>query len=795
MKVLNKKVYRDIWRNKSQFISIFLMAMLGVLAFAGVHAYMDGMKYSGDKFYEEYNLQDLWLAGENFKEEDLEEIKNIDNVKDAERKLTMSATANDFEDTVYELNFIETNNISKFYVVDGVSFDINNSGIWLDSFFAKNKNLKVGDKISFTYKTFSFTKEIVGLINVPDHVYAIKDDTAIFPTHQDYAFVYLSINSLSVDVIMDEVIKTNPLLANMDKSTINSMIEANINEYRIFPYIMVDLEDTSKINETKELLENIKAVKAVTTREDSLSYQGYQSEIEEGQTYSSVFTLLFLFIATLSVVTTMYRFVRKQRTQIGTMKALGIKKSKIIAHYVSFGFWISLLASVTGIVLGITTIGQFFLDTEMAYFEVPNSSVYIIKDVYILAAATVVLITFITYLSCRSILKEKAADALRVEVPKVKQSKLSLSTRGIFKKASLSTKWNLRDISRNKGRTLMASVGIIGCTMILVAAFGMLDTMNSFIDWQFKKIYHFEYKLAIEENISPSLLSQLEEKYGNATSQTLGIEFMDGDTKKANTLTINDAEGKLQYTNHDKNVITLNNDGVFITEKLSETLNKKVGDEIKWHIFGEDTWYVSKISGINRDPQNQSFSTTRTYIESNEIGLEYKPDTIYTNVDLSGVKEINGISKISGIENIKTGMLSMIGTVRSMIVLLIVISAILGFVIIYNLGTLSFAEKQYQFATLKVLGYKSKQIKKIFIKQNAWISVVSTILGLPLGYAMIAYVFKSALGDNYDFPAYIKFATYIYATVGTLLVSFVVNKFLSKKVESIDMVSSLKGNE
>ena len=122
-------------------------------------------------------------------------------------------------------------------------------------------------------------------------------------------------------------------------------------------------------------------------------------------------------------------------------------------------------------------------------------------------------------------------------------------------------------------------------------------------------------------------------------------------------------------------------------------------------------------------------------------------------------------------------------------------TTILGFVIIYNLGVLSFSEKQYQFATLKVLGFKDKQIRKIFIKQNIWITIVAIVLGLPLGFYMVDYIFKSALGDSYDFNAQIEIISYIFAIVGTYIVSFVVNKILSTKVKTIDMVTSLKGNE
>ena len=201
----------------------------------------------------------------------------------------------------------------------------------------------------------------------------------------------------------------------------------------------------------------------------------------------------------------------------------------------------------------------------------------------------------------------------------------------------------------------------------------------------------------------------------------------------------------------------------------------------------------NQIVGLNRDPQSQSLTMTRKYAE--ELGLTYKADSVYTNYDLSNTTEIEGVKTIQGIETLKQGMQSMLQTMKMMIVILILVSAILGFVIIYNLGILSFSEKQYQFATLKVLGFKDKQIKKIFIKQNIWITIVAIILGLPLGFIMTDYIFKAALGDNYDFSAKINFVSYLYAILGTYIVSWVVNKVLSKKVKSIDMVTSLKANE
>ena len=762
-KIKKKKIKRYKTKQNAIFQHIH-NGILGVFVFAGIHAYMDGMDKSADKYYKDNNFQDIWLSGENFSNEDLEKVKNTENVKDAERLLTINTELENKEDVTLETNFIETNNISKMYVVEGEEFSKDKKGVWFDSYLAKNLDLKVGDEITVTYQNMKITEKILGLVNTPDHVYFVKDDTEIFPTHKNYGFMYLSINELPEGMP------------------------------QIFNQVIIDIDNTDKLQETKADLENnIKSAIAVTDRKASASYQGYNSEIEEGTTYSSVFTFLFLFIAVLSVTTTMNRFVKKQRTQIGTLKALGFKNRKIINHYVGYGFIISLVASIVGLLVGRYALGTFFLNMEMSYFEIPVYNTVLIPVVYILAIAVVVLITLVTYLSCRSILKESAAEALRLEIPKVKNTKFDLTTKGIFKKASISTRWNLRDVGRNKGRSIMAIVGITGCTMLMLCAFGMMDTMKSYLSWEFDKISNFEYKLSLSNNYTDEQFDNITQKYGKKTSQTFGIEIKNNDKKETNTLTVNDAPNKLKYTNHNKEYMDLKDNGIYITEKLSEKYGLQVGDEITWHIFGDDNWYTCKIVGLNRNPQNQQLNMSRKYFES--LGLTYKADVVYTDEDLSNIKTIDGVDTIQSLTTLKQGMESMLETVQTMIVLLIVVSAILGFVIIYNLGMLSFTEKQYQFATLKVLGFKDKQIKNIFVKQNLWLTIVGIILGLPLGFWMLDYIFKSALGDNYDFNAYIKPTSYLYAVVGSLIVSIIVNKVLSRKVKKIDMVTSLKGNE
>ena len=759
--MLKRKMFRDIKFNLSQFVTIFIMIFMGVMVYSGIRSYMDGMAKTANVFYDQNNLQDLEAVGENFTDEDLEKVKNIEHVKNAERRLTLTGTMVSDEDRTLQLNFIEENEISKFYVIDGNEFNKKTKGAWLDYYYARNNDLKVGDKIKIKYDGLELEEEIIGLINVPDHVYDIKDDSALFPNHIDYGFCYLSVNELP--------------------------------NAGIYNYMIIDVDnEENKLDVKNKIEENIADVKAVTDIKDNFSYSTYQGEIEEGETYVGVFTGLFLFIAVLSVITTMTRVVKKQRIQIGTLKALGFKKSKITMHYVGYGFWISVFAAILGLIAGPLLIGNLFITMEMSYFQIPNGKAVVANSSFIVATFVVLIVSIVTYITCRGELKENPAETLRVEMPNVKQ-KLGITTKGFFKKLGFGTKWNIRDILRNKMRTFMGIAGITGCAMLLVCAFGMYDTMNNFIDTQFEKLYNFEYKLSVKSDISKERIDEITNKYGESSSEILRVEIKDGDKKEGNTIFVDNSQNKIRFINHDGNFIKLSDDGIYVTEKLAETKGYKIGDTVSWHIYGSDTYYESKIVGFDRDPQNQNMKMTKNYLET--LRIDYKPDTIYTDKNLEETKEIKGIENIQNKAQIKSGVLSMINTMKTMVVLLIVVASILGGVIIYNLGILSFTEKQYQFATLKVLGFENKKIKKVYIMQNNWITIVSIILGLIFGYYMTDYLFKMALSDTYDFSAKIRLMSYIYAIVGTFIVSIICSKILARKVNKIDMVTSLKGNE
>ena len=243
--MLKRKMFRDIKNNLSQFITIFLMILIGVMAYSGIEAYMDGMTKTADKFYAENNLFDLNVIGV-LNHDDLDLVKKIDNVKDAELKLSITATTDN--DKTLLLNCIESNNISKFYVFDGEPFD-NKSGIWLDYFYSQENNIEVGDTILVKYESMELHEKVRGLINVPDHLYDVRDESELYPDRKEFGFAYMSVNEITEDYIKSLAMRE----AEIEDEKIFDMAMPNFDykEYIPFNSIMVDVNDKDNVISVK----------------------------------------------------------------------------------------------------------------------------------------------------------------------------------------------------------------------------------------------------------------------------------------------------------------------------------------------------------------------------------------------------------------------------------------------------------------------------------------------------------------------------------------------------------------
>ena len=739
--MLFKKMFRDIKNNLSQFLAIFLMIFLGVFVYVGIGSEIEGMNVNSENFYKETNMPDLWVSG-SFTDNDLTNIADKTS-----KKLTVFGNIVNKDKTDLEINFINNDDVSSLYVIDGKEFNYDSDKIWFDSELAHNLNYEVGDEVTINFNGTEITKEIAGLVMNPEHVYAVKDASQVFPSHDDYGFIYIS-------------------------SKYYPLGENNI----VYNYVLID---TDKPKEVKKDIENMANVISVTDREANTSYAMFRTEIDSHKTYAGVFPVIFLFIAVLSVITTMNRIVKNQRTEIGILKALGFKKSKIIWHYTFYGFIISLLAVILGHILGQTLLGNYILTLESTYFSLPVLTAEINYGYFVISAFIIFLVVLATYFSCFKELEGVAAETLRPKAPK-KLKHTWIEKQHIWHHLKFKTQWNLRDVFRSKARSLMAIIGVAGSTMLVVCAFGMLNTLDNFISWQYDDIYHFKNQINLN---TPGVIDSSLEDYG--TTSSMGIEIKN---EGPESLTIDDSGKYITYTDYNKEKISLKNEGVMITEKLADKYNLKVGDNITFKIYGTNSWHTLEVTQINRAPSAQNVTISKETYES--LGYIYIPSVVYTNEKVS-----DDFGTVYSKEVLRENSSTMLNTMSSVIVIMIIAALLLGAVVIYNLGILSYTEKIRELATLKVLGFNSKNVGKVLKQQNLWLSVIGVIIGLPLGYKLVDIIFSTVMGYSFDIMPVVNISSYVIAFICILFMALFVNILLNKKVKKLDMVTSLKAAE
>lgn len=745
---------RDISDHKLQFICIFLMAFITMLAYVGVGAEVTGIQTESDNFYNETNLADAWIYSNNLDNNTLDSINSISSTKDTQRELVINTVGNLSNDPTVTLHFLEKHSISQFYTVEGSDFNVEDAdGIWLDKRFADAQKLDVGDKISLDFNGTTIEKTIKGLGYSSEYVYETANQGMV-SDFKLQGFAYLSYKAFPTDNIDYNVVlvKTNDS-ADKYQDMINDRIADNFTTY--------------------------------VPREDQSSVLQFSQEIEQHEMFAIMFPILFVIVSILTLITTMTRIVNNQRTQIGTLKSLGFTNRSLIIHYSSFGFVLSLTGCILGSVVGYYTIPYLFFPSMSSFYTLPSwHSGFNMSFVYV-SAIVVVLSTLFGYLATRNIIKESPAQALEPKSPKVSKSLLE-KTR-LWSLFSFSTRWNIRDIKRSKIRSLVTVVGVIGCVVLLVSAFGMNDGMYDIKHWQYGTINNYNTQLLLDDNVTDEQIDSIVKEVNGTQVMTDSIEIKSGSVTKTTNIQVYNKTDLITPTDINMNPTQLPSDGVSITQKTADVLGVGVGDTIQWHLYGNDTWVNSTVDKIYGDPATQGITITPEKLE--DYGYNFTPTYVVTSQDVSN--DLDGVSGINTISDLESRWDELTESANLMVGVLIVFALMLSFVVLYSLGVLGFTEVERDMATLKVIGFKTSKIRKLFLVQNMWLSLVGFIIGVPVGYYVLRILMDSS-GESFYYPIHYTLSTIGLSFVLTILVSLFVNYMLSRSIEKIDMVTSLK---
>ena len=750
---LSKKMLRDISINKTQFISIFLMAFLGIFAFCGVCSEYYGLEQTSHDFYTDTNLADGWIYNTTITDEALDEINNFST--DSEKQLIVKSVGNFSNDPDITLHFLDTNEISKFYTTKGEDFNLSDdSGVWLDKRFADAQNLTVGDNISFTFNGLEIEKEIKGIGYSPEYVYEASP-TSIIPDFKDMGFAYLSYKAFPSDI------QYNTLLVKFNQTP----------------------------DEFRDSLDGSVEYLSFTEQTDHVSVNQFENEMSQHKMIGDVFPIVFILVTFLTLLTTMTRIISHQRTQIGVLKAVGYKNRTIILHYMSYGFWLVLAGAILGLFLGPAIIPRLFYPSMTSRYSLPVWHPGFDMSFVYVALIMVLSSLLVSYLAARNISKENPANTMRPKAPNISTSGFLENSR-IWNKANFNIRWNYRDAKRNKFRALMAIVGVMGCVALLISAFGMNDSMENIKHWEYDDISHFESKLIIESGALLSDIEDVRKEVNGSTIMEQAIEIKGhGNEKTASLLVLNDTT-LISQTDKDGNSINLSSTDISLSAKTAESLNVGVGDTIEWHVVGSDDWVSCKITNIHGEPLSQGIILSKEKFD--DLDLNYTPTSIITAENVEGNHD--SIKSITTLNEMKNNWDEMSGSVMMMVSILIFFAILLAIVVLYNLGILSFTEIEREIATLKVLGFKTGDLRKLLLTQNLVFTFIGFILGIPLGFYLMTLMMNAA-GDSLYYIPSLTLGNILLSGVITFIVSIAVNLLFSSKIKNLNMVEALKDVE
>ena len=757
--MLTRKLFRTAWGYRAQFISMILMITLGMGMFLGFNMEWKTIEVDTFRFFDQTKYADYRLYSEKgFSEDDIDKIADIDGVDAATRYFTNNLDIKGEKNKSLALDVSENYTVSTFTVTSGAAYDENGDGFWLSDKFASANGYKIGDDLTLEFHGAEITGDIVGLIKAGEHMICVADKNQMMPDYTTFGFAYASPKKLRESLGGDSYTQIN-LISGLKKSELEERVREKLGRT-----IMVSPKD------------------------DHVVYKESQGEAEEGKTMGSVLPVLFLLIAILTMVTTMHRIATKEKTQIGTLKALGFKNRRILLHYTSYGLFIGLAGTGFGIALGYVVCKLIMSENGMmgTYFDMPDWSAAIPSFCYPVMAGTVALLTLISFLSVRRQLKGTAADALRPYTPK-KMRKVFLERFKFWDKLHFGTKWNIRDLSRHKSRSAMTLFGIIGCVVLMVGGLGMRDTMSGFLDLLDKDISNYTTKVNLVDNADLESSKSLCGKLDGDWESLSGISF-EGDTVSLDI--VRNPNKLFNVIDEDNNRIELSDEGVYLCLRLKDKAN--IGDEIEFSPYGSKETYTAKVVGYNRSVMTESVTMSDKLAD--RLGLDYSISAIYTDKKTGDIPSSDLIAGKQDKAQLMETFNSFVQIMDSMVIILVVAAAVLGIVVLYNLGIMSYAERSRELATLKVLGFRNRAIGKLLISQNIWLTFIGVVVGLPAGVGVLQWLL-TALAGEYEMKLMLGPLTYCVSILLTFGVSLLVGFMVARKNKKIDMVEALKGAE
>lgn len=815
---LLKHIFMKIKDNYKRFLSLICMAFLGVGFYAGIQSSSPDMLKTLDNFYDENNVYDISvISNVGLTEDDLLKLSKIKNVELA-INIQEKDSYLEIEENNYVVKLIEYNSqMNNVYIKEG-RLPKNNNEVSVDNALLENNNLKLGDNITIDGKKYS----IVGNVISPLYFSAERPNSNLGSGKVDY-YIYVYNGSLDLEAYSNIYITVKGAkkhLTNSDsyKKLINNvkkdidLIKDKQQDIR-YDELYSDIIETSEmygisIDESKF----IKPKWYIYDRLDNTSYKELINASDNLKKIGNIFPIIFFAISVLVSLISMMRMIEEDRVENGTLKSLGYNSFHITLKYVIYSLLATTIGSSVGAIFGSYMIPNVIWNIYKKIFFIPKF-IYLLKSDYNALGLWICILCICgtSIIVCIKNLREVPANLMRPKAPKSGKKILLERINFIWKKLKFSDKITIRNIFRYKSRVITTILGIAGCTALILAGFGLKDSIKDVINFQFNNIIKYDKMLMTNESINQidiekELLNDDKvENYTNVNTQNIKVLFND-EQHEVTMITPDDFNSISKSISlidlKTNNIIdNISDNSCIISEKTAKLLDIDVGDKISL-LDNDNNKYDIKVSYIIKNYINQYlYINKNTY---NNLFNNYKINSILISLkeEDKNSKEFdkkyisNGYAlTIVDIEDIKSSMSDMLSSIDSIVAILIIAAASLAFVVLYNLSNINISERKREIATLKVLGFYPSEVDKYINRETVLLTILGIGIGLLFGSYLSHFIISTCEPDYIMFDRHVYTLSYFYSLFITVIFTIIVTIVTHFNLKKINMVTSLKNVE
>lgn len=548
----------------------------------------------------------------------------------------------------------------------------------------------------------------------------------------------------------------------------------------------------------------------VRTRDDSAGYSSYDSNVGKVAALSKIFPVFFFMVALLVALTTMTRLVEENRTQIGTLKALGFSNVEILGEYMFYSLLSSALGCILGFSVGFRLFPKAISSAYAMMFTLPEVTTSVRHDIVLwVAPVTVGSILLATLWACWSEFRACPAKLMQPKAPAAGKRIWLEHLPFIWKRLSFTHKVTCRNLFRYKKRFFMTVIGVAGCSALLVTGFGLRDSINDIVNKQFGEIYLYQMNVLTDgEMLSDDLVKYLDDKEvfdgWLPYSDESGKVMANGKSESANIEVpsdVSDFGSFISLRNRKtKEKLTLSDDGAVLTEKLCETLGVTVGDSVTLQ-NSDGREAEMKVIGIT-----ENYLTSFAYVAPGGYANAFGKSADFRhllcmvgNAATDAVSEkllgFDNVLYVNASQSLKDNFADSIKSIDGVIFVLILSAGLLCMVVLYNLTNVNICERRKELATIRVLGFHPGEVSRYIFRETDALSLIGSAAGLFAGIWLHSFVVRTVEVDQVMFGRSIYPLSFVFALAISLLFTFIVDLIMRKQIRSVDMVEAMKSND